>query len=285
MGLFGRVFGLTQTGRRGKILTSDRRQRLCQSFQSRRTAREPRELALQGIYKVPSVDWMDFYPGYLDEHARKDIDDCASGRPLTYSHKVVRYDKLGIRPTPASFIKYALTRIHGMKASEANHYATLGNNSSYTLPMAIKNIQKQQRGVAPRYNVGRTMITNTKRGNRMYHGQWTGPQMAYSYRNTVGKTYNKNAKQQMFTTFKPRVPINNNNSNAAVNNNGNSNVLSQYRQLERQVQQQNNKNKQILELEKTIKNLQNKMNLLKRQSSLSRTKSSASTRSQISSST
>ena len=102
----------TMTGRAGKRVDHSRQQKCLWRARGDSFHGDTRGFMLERIYRVPAA-WKNVYDQYTDERALEDLASCARSGTLPWSHKVVRYDKLGIaRPSNA----VCSTRADGFRA-------------------------------------------------------------------------------------------------------------------------------------------------------------------------
>ena len=232
MGLFTRLF--TRTGRKGKVVNAGR-SRLCTSYKADKIEQDLRAFMLQRVYRVPNKQWLQAYDQYTNARAQDDLNACAAGRPLKWSHKVVRYDKLGLK-TPDNAVKYALKKYHGFSRSDLANYNQVKDQIPYGRFSALRDIKRDRTGKAARYKFMPKLglVRNTKSGKLMAPLQHSAPRSNYKYVPSSHPSlhqaglgpYTKAHKQGFVQNAAPRhaefaayLKNNNNNTTAARRNN------------------------------------------------------------------
>ncbi len=172
---------MTLTGRSGKRVDASRQEKCRKRAQGNSFYGDTRGFMLERIYRVPSA-WKNAYDQYTDERALEDLASCARGGTLPWSHKVVRYDKLGIAK-PADAVAYALRRYHGFDERDMRQLRKTPDVLPYDTFSALRNIRRERTGKTPRFEVSRLLglVTDRKRGTRFYSSTHLAPRTTHKY--------------------------------------------------------------------------------------------------------
>lgn len=169
------------TGRAGKRVDHSRQQKCLWRARGDSFHGDTRGFMLERIYRVPAA-WKNVYDQYTDERALEDLASCARSGTLPWSHKVVRYDKLGIA-RPSNAVGYALRRYHGFDERDIDQLRRHPGVLPYDTFSALRNIRRERIGKAPRFDVSRVLglVVDRKTSTRHYSSTHLPPRSRHRY--------------------------------------------------------------------------------------------------------
>ena len=172
---------MTSTGRAGKRVDGSRKRDCQKRVRGDSFHGDTRGFMLERIYRVPGA-WKNVYDQYTDDRAKEDLASCARTGTLPWSHKVVRYDKLGIA-SPAKAVEYALKRYHGFDERNLRNVRANPDVLPYGTFSALRDIRRDRLGKPTRYRVSRVlgMVKDVKRDRAYYASTHKVPKSKHAY--------------------------------------------------------------------------------------------------------